>query len=126
MRPTGLVGFLISCIAILDCRSKTLASTARKVTIIGLFADNSDPLYTLPFTGPAVDAALEDARLLFPKLSVTFVILRRNDIITCIDQVANMDLVAKFYLETWDRFGVLVIVQPGKLCFSIPTDKALF
>ena len=83
--------------------------------MVGLFADDSAPLYTLPFTGPAVDTALQDVRTMFPNISLTFEILRQKEIITCADQVANLDLMAKFYYQKWDHQGVFLIVQPGKL-----------
>ena len=104
----------LTCVVLLAYGSSS-AMNHYNITMVGLFADDSAPLYTLPFTGPAVDTALQDVRTMFPNISLTFEILRQKEIITCADQVANLDLVAKFYYQKWDHQGVFLIVQPGKL-----------
>ena len=82
--------------------------------MVGLFADNSAPLYSLPFVGPAIDAALQDAQMTFPNVHLTYVILQQENITTCADLAANIDLMAKFYHNTWNHKDALLIVQSGK------------
>ena len=84
------------------------------VTMAGLFASNFSSRYSLPYTGPAVDAALEDVEKEFPNLTVHFEIIKRHDVRSCMETIDNTDLVSEYYYRGWNGSGVFLIMQTGK------------
>ena len=64
------------------------------VTMTGFFAQNSSTLYSLPFSGPAVDAAMDNAHTAFPNLTVRYDKIKRADIQTCQSMIENTDVIS--------------------------------